>query len=778
MAKIRAGYAQGGMVRGPGHGTSDSIEAEVPEGSFIMPADSTRAIGPGRLDGLIAHAQQQVPEGVAGRGSRAGVPVALSNGEFQITPEQVYGIGLLALQQMLDDTHTPIGGRQAAPPSGQRLQLADGGMVSEEDRLRQQPSHLPKGIQRQGNSYSDAPKAPGGPVAQEGTPLLDAAKRVPSWEGRRSFPATHSGKMDSWSAQGDAAGQSLSAPKRPEIAEGGLLGRGPALEHTVGSARGGQNLSATSRRIADEMLVGPASSPREAGRQHQLLVEGRAAEMNERSDAVGPQLAAEARAAAGQRMQRSVYRSYVEPPPAPDFGQQALREYEQKNPSVFLGDVGPTVVPPASPKPAPAPIQPTVPSGTQTLPPPGLLDVAAAANAQAPGASRPSGPAAGGALAANSVTQPVGKEVAPGIYQHGRGQYSDNPNGMGLPANLGKPSAQNIAALDTLGRRIMPGYKGQWVAADEPQPQQSQQQPAAGQVWRDHLAALRQQRQAGGDSGLGLVAQARASDPRRDQRDGTNTGLIDYARQAGPIALRGGVAPSSAASPAARREQAIDWQQAMRDAYLGAMEFQSLGPRAVSRAYQANLQAMGLLDEHRSKERMSRSDNQTKLEGERISGEMGLLDRAMQEAGQNRRQDVAGQLESRELDLKAAESQYGNAVKGAEAMRKQRELDILARYDAARTDEERQTLMQRYPDVFSRGGSGNGQGGRVQMMHADDGSLVAYNQDTGQAYRIDPQSLPYLGQGQQGQSGLREVGRADDGRTVYQSPDGNHFVRG
>lgn len=748
MAKIRAGYAQGGMVRGPGHGTSDSIEAEVPEGSFIMPADSTRAIGPGRLDGLIAHAQQQVPEGVAGRGSRAGVPVALSNGEFQITPEQVYGIGLLALQQMLDDTHTPIGGRgeggqQAAPPSGQRLQLADGGMVSEEDRLRQQPSHLPKGIQRQGNSYSDAPKAPGGPVAQEGAPLLDAAKRVPSWEGRRSFPATHSGKMDSWSAQGDAGGQSLSAPKRPAIAEGGLLGRGPALEHAVGSARSEQNSAVPQPSISDQYFTDQWA---------------KRLDMQARGDSAG---------ILGNHIRSFVQGNLIR---AVEAGDNYLLGPGKRFVKGMFGieeNQNPSQVQPSSVK---------SPAGTQTLPPPGLLDVAAAANAQAPGASQPSGPAAGGALAANSVTQ--GKEVAPGIYQHGRGQYSDNPNGMGLPANLGKPSAQNIAAIDTLGRRIMPGYEGQWVAADEPQRQQSQQQPAAGQAWRDHLAALRQQRQAGGDSGLGLVAQARASDPRRGQRDDANTGLIDYARQTGLIAPRGGVAPSSAASPAARHEQASDLHHAMRDAYLGAMEFQSLGPRAVSRAYQANLQAMGLLDEHRSKERMSRSDNQTKLEGERISGEMGLLDRAMQEAGQNRRQDVAGQLESRELDLKAAESQYGNAVKGAEAMRKQRELDILARYDAARTDEERQTLMQRYPDVFSRGGGGNGQGGRVQMMHADDGSLVAYNQDTGQAYRIDPQNLPYLGQGQQGQSGLREVGKADDGRPVYQSQDGKHFVLG
>ena len=35
--------ARGGVVRGPGTGTSDSIETEAEPGTFIMPADSTKA---------------------------------------------------------------------------------------------------------------------------------------------------------------------------------------------------------------------------------------------------------------------------------------------------------------------------------------------------------------------------------------------------------------------------------------------------------------------------------------------------------------------------------------------------------------------------------------------------------------------------------------------------------------------------------------------------------------------------------------------------------------
>lgn len=63
--------ANGGPVRGPGTGTSDTIEKTVPEGSYIMPADSTAQLGEGELAGLGAP-----------------VPVRVSNGEYQLPPSR------------------------------------------------------------------------------------------------------------------------------------------------------------------------------------------------------------------------------------------------------------------------------------------------------------------------------------------------------------------------------------------------------------------------------------------------------------------------------------------------------------------------------------------------------------------------------------------------------------------------------------------------------------------------------------------------------------------
>lgn len=85
------GYANGGKVVGPGTGISDDVPAEVPEGSYIMPADSTAQIG---------------DQALAGMGQP--VPVNLSNGEFQMPPEQVHAVGVQALDQMKNATHAPV----------------------------------------------------------------------------------------------------------------------------------------------------------------------------------------------------------------------------------------------------------------------------------------------------------------------------------------------------------------------------------------------------------------------------------------------------------------------------------------------------------------------------------------------------------------------------------------------------------------------------------------------------------------------------------------------
>lgn len=104
------GFKAGGMIRGPGTGTSDSIQTEKRPGTFIMPTDSTQAIGPEALEEFGEVDDSAVEE----QGEK--VPVRLSNGEFEFPPEQVQALGEAVLTVLRDATHERTEeGRQASP---------------------------------------------------------------------------------------------------------------------------------------------------------------------------------------------------------------------------------------------------------------------------------------------------------------------------------------------------------------------------------------------------------------------------------------------------------------------------------------------------------------------------------------------------------------------------------------------------------------------------------------------------------------------------------------
>lgn len=125
------GFKGGGLILGPGTGTSDSIETEKRPGTFIMPADSTQAIGADALEELGEEAEGMERQGSAGDDA---VPVALSNGEFEFTPEQVQALGEAVLTVMRDATHERAEDQQKAGPKAAGFApaqvFADGGMVA------------------------------------------------------------------------------------------------------------------------------------------------------------------------------------------------------------------------------------------------------------------------------------------------------------------------------------------------------------------------------------------------------------------------------------------------------------------------------------------------------------------------------------------------------------------------------------------------------------------------------------------------------------------------
>ena len=154
-----AGYANGGMVRGPGTGTSDDIETEIPAGSYIMPADTTRKVGAEAL-------------GELGKP----VPVALSNGEYQMPPEQVHAVGVETLNQIKDATHTPVARGfnpgQAPQRDESRLFFADGGVVTDEERR----ARLGQGLTPYAPNYGPAGLNPQARINAQAAAPTPAAK--------------------------------------------------------------------------------------------------------------------------------------------------------------------------------------------------------------------------------------------------------------------------------------------------------------------------------------------------------------------------------------------------------------------------------------------------------------------------------------------------------------------------------------------------------------------------------------------------------------------------
>lgn len=134
----------GGLIEGPGTGTSDSIKAKIPRGSYIMPADSTAEIGPEALaqmgprgfkPGVFDPSTRAAPAPGQGFGFKPKhLRANVSNGEYQLPPEQVHAIGAQVLDQMKGATHTPVAPRGLKPKDAE-LFFANGGAVESTDDL-------------------------------------------------------------------------------------------------------------------------------------------------------------------------------------------------------------------------------------------------------------------------------------------------------------------------------------------------------------------------------------------------------------------------------------------------------------------------------------------------------------------------------------------------------------------------------------------------------------------------------------------------------------------
>jgi len=386
-------YANGGIVKGPGSGTSDSVPAMVPKDGYVMPADSVQALG-------------------FKPGMRA---VQLSDGEAVLNPQQVQAAGgFQALDAMKAATHTPVPEQGA---EGQKFFFVNGGPLDDEKRKPFMPTLAPEVQQGMTKMYSASM-----PPQPQPTP---AAVQPPAASGFVSSMERNQRALDASTASGPAV--PAAKPVNPTEVEGWRT---------------------------KAVMDGAAEDAQAAWDRGQV---GQAA------GAVARGAITAVPTAIGEFAYNTV---------APVAG--AAKGFWNG----LTGGADATQIPVT-----PAQAAPVVPPATQAQPadrPP------AATQAVAPSGQpeKPGTPAAQANAQAPAVTQ-----VAPGVFQHGRGQFSDNAAGMGFkPGFTGQPSAQNMDAADNLAQRSAArGFTPQ-VQAPAPVASQNLTPPDTGQGYGFGLA--------------------------------------------------------------------------------------------------------------------------------------------------------------------------------------------------------------------------------------------------------------------------------------------------
>lgn len=419
-------FTNGGPVRGPGTGTSDDIQDVVPEGSYIMPADSTAAVGEHIL---------------AGMGAR-GMPVNLSNGEFKMPPEQVHAVGVQALEQLKGATHAPVGfapGLRDQEPEP-RTFFADGGVVEDvgrkvapyvNHRAPDGPPAMPAqpqlgnsvppqtGLQNtnrpnftMGSNDSAPPARPAGPDVSDVRAKYNPANGSPeaqAWQAQRAAANASPAAAPAMGATAPAAPTAAAAPQGPGYRAGAALGRAAA---PVLKAAGAVALPATLAGTASATGETPTSDYEKRfglGLNTYDGVGGLARDVGVRALGAASDL--------GDALTLGMAGKYLyadkQAGPAPAVPMAASAPITRGLPGAGRGNVNPATVDSSAPAPAPATASPV-----------------------APGAAAPS----------SDVTR-VGNS-----YSGANISGDITINGQ-APRGFGQVSAQNMAAADALAAR-------------------------------------------------------------------------------------------------------------------------------------------------------------------------------------------------------------------------------------------------------------------------------------------------------------------------------------
>lgn len=393
------GLADGGLVRGPGTGISDDIEDEVEEGTFVMPADSTEAVGPEMMD-------------QAGKA----VPVRLSNGETKLPPEALQAIGAEVMEAIKEVTHTPAA--KQARGDDDRMGFADGGVVRPEDRprtiadLARSPGY--------GGGAGGPVNTPARPQVQQQAQQRPVAEPAPQPQASQPVPgvqrqgSSYTATTIADRARSPAFGMGATAPEgmtltRPTVAQPAPTA--PASTPTIASQvqRSGNSFSAAP---AAPKQVGPAYP------SHPDMPTSSPDGVSKAFGAIGDGIGWLAKTAVS----------------APGYGFSRDSKPADVGAGGGRGVVNPSNVDPSTPRPA---------STVQAQP------------QAAPDAPNPNTPPKTG-----DTAQTGAREVAPGIFRQGN-SFGDSPEAAATGARPSQgPSARNNSIAEALATRST-GQQGQ-----------------------------------------------------------------------------------------------------------------------------------------------------------------------------------------------------------------------------------------------------------------------------------------------------------------------------
>ncbi len=700
-------FANGGPVRGPGTGTSDEVADTVPNGTYIMPADSTQAVGQDQLAGM-------------GAGSK-GVPVQLSKGEFKLPPEQVHAIGVQALDQMKNATHTPVAPRgfsagavgapqQPEPP----LFFADGGVVDEEERRRQtSPANTFPGSRLPGDSgFSSAPGGPAVPPAPVPAPAMPATT-APSPS--NIFPGNR--------LQGGSG--SSGAPVQPPVVPAPAVPTpAPAAPPAARGMNDAQRTTALSQIPTDGPIAPPATTGLQPAQVAAPAVGAQAAGDRAKLGAVWDTIkdvnndAGRAIADVAMMIPRGLAGAYdtavVRPMRAAGVDAAYL------SPSLVPDGVDPASMTPYTDQKrlqqAQAASATVAPTGSASSAPAAATSPASLASAGVPAPAATVSAPAQPAVATTAAPAAGATEVMPGVFRSGNSYAGTADAAVAGAAPRGMPNAGAMAAAEAIYQRQQAAALQAPRGFAPPAPQYiAPQVPTSANDWetRNNLRNLEVSASSITNNG-----------GRFDSRQGTGRGRG-----------RDGVGGMSAAQ--------IAYTDALRE----------------------DLAARGM------QPGMDNATNQINA---------GVQREAMQQTGSNQRNaadnlvraadaTARGFVDRGRLSLDQKKQEIDAQVRGFEIREATRREELAKRYDAAKTAEEKSAIAQQIRDLS---GKQSESPWKVQVTPAiknpdgstSEGSIYRYNTHTGQVERAD------AGASAPAAAGVPKIG---DTRNGYRYKGGN-----